>query len=49
MISSSAIPASGQPSMLRGASPQVSVVDRPTASRCRNGVGCKARTVGNVL
>ncbi len=32
MISSSATPATGEPRMTRGVSPQASVVDRPTAS-----------------
>lgn len=32
MISSAAIPATGEPRMTRGVSPQASVVDRPTAS-----------------
>jgi hypothetical protein len=32
MISSAAIPATGEPMMTRGQSPQASVVDRPTAS-----------------
>ncbi len=32
MISSSAIPATGEPRMTRGVSPHASVVDRPTAS-----------------
>ena len=32
MISSSAMPATGEPRMTRGVSPQASVVDRPTAS-----------------
>ncbi len=35
MISSAAIPATGEPRITRGTSPQASVVDRPTDSRRR--------------